>query len=59
MKDGYYWARFKGTIEGDDPIVVRIIGSDVLVAGTDAYYEIDEFDFVTREPLTPPETTPR
>lgn len=62
MKEGFYWARWKGAIENDPPLVVRVCDTFdwVAVPGDDlvtADRRISDFDFISKESLTPPENT--
>jgi hypothetical protein len=57
MKDGFYWARGK---DGGDETIVEVIGDCVWTSGSDDFYHIEyferSFEFISKEPLTPPET---
>lgn len=59
MTPGFYWVRWKGSVEGSSPIVVCVTGLfdyvDVPGYGEDYNFFISEFEFFSKEPLTPPE----
>jgi len=55
MKDGFYWAWFVGSVEGDEPLIVEVQSGDVCLTGTDSIYAVNDFDFISKEPLPRPD----